>query len=361
MASTAILDIDALLAPIAGDSPAGGSVPFAVREKLEKLRKEIDPADFDEDDPMRPESAQKADWSGIIELAERTLAETSKDLLVAARLTEALVKEHGFAGLRDGLRLMRRMVAECWDRLNPAIESEDDVEVRTGPFHWLDEPDRGARFPMTLRQVPMLRGGKGPFSWFEWKESQSGKSKISPADIESALQEMPREACEAQFEDLKESLEELDALTAALRERAEQYAPALSGLRQAIGECYSLARQILERKGPAPGQAGDSEGSDEAGDGEAEGGGGGGGGGGGSFVGRQVASRAQVYRQLAQAAALLQQIEPHSPIPYLIHRAVELGALPFPELMRALIRDADVLESMNRELGIKTPEPEEDD
>ncbi len=82
--------------------------------------------------------------------------------------------------------------------------------------------------------------------------------------------------------------------------------------------------------------------------GVAEGGGDGGrvacrAGGGGSFVGQQVASRAQVYQQLAQAAAMLQQLEPHSPIPYLINRAVELGALSFPDLMRQLIRDADVL------------------
>jgi type VI secretion system protein ImpA len=53
---------------------------------------------------------------------------------------------------------------------------------------------------------------------------------------------------------------------------------------------------------------------------------------------------------------MLQRLEPHSPIPYLINRAVELGALPFPDLMIALIRDAEVLAGMNRELGIKEPE-----
>jgi hypothetical protein len=39
-------------------------------------------------------------------------------------------------------------------------------------------------------------------------------------------------------------------------------------------------------------------------------------------------------------------------------RAVELGALPFPQLMQALIRDASVLSEMNRELGIKVPDEE---
>jgi len=49
-------------------------------------------------------------------------------------------------------------------------------------------------------------------------------------------------------------------------------------------------------------------------------------------------------------------LEPHSPIPYLVQRAVELGAMPFPQLMRALIRDANTLTELSRELGIKSEE-----
>jgi type VI secretion system protein ImpA len=67
-------------------------------------------------------------------------------------------------------------------------------------------------------------------------------------------------------------------------------------------------------------------------------------------------SRAEAYRQLADAADLLQRLEPHSPIPYIVKRAVELGALPFPQLMKALIRDANVLTELNRELGIRAEE-----
>jgi len=337
-----------LIAPIPGDSPAGGSVPFAVREKLEEYRKEVDPDDFAPDDPLRPESAQKADWAAVVRLAQATLTETSKDLLVAARLTEALTREHGFGGLRDGLRLMRRLVAECWDRLNPAIESEDDLEIRAAPFYWLDDPDRGARFPNTLRQVPMVWGEDGRYGWLQWKQSQSGKDGISSADIEKAIQATPREHCQAVVDDLTEAWQEIDTLAKELNGKMGQYAPAFTGQRQALGECRALAQQILQRKGPDLSQA-----VEEAGGGKAAGAGADEGS--GSFLGRQVASRAQVYQQLAQAAALLQQLEPHSPIPYLINRAVELGALSFPDLMRQLIRDSDVLTAMNRELGIKEP------
>ena len=148
------------------------------------------------------------------------------------------------------------------------------------------------------------------------------------------------------FDDLTEAGQELDALAGELNGRMGQYAPSFTGLRQAVGECRSLAQQILQRKGPDVSSEGEAVGDEAAGEaGPAAGG--------GSFVGRQVASRVQVYQQLAQAAAMLQQLEPHSPIPYLIKRAVELGGLPFPELMRALISDSEVLAGMNRELGIK--------
>ena len=136
-------------------------------------------------------------------------------------------------------------------------------------------------------------------------------------------------------DDLTESWQELDALAKELNGKMGQYAPGFTGLRQVVGECRALAQQILQRKGPAP-----TDTADEAGGGEA-GGGEGGRRGSGSFLARQVGSRAQVYQQLAQTAALLEQLEPHSPIPYLIKRAVELGALSFPELMRQLIRDGD--------------------
>src|SRR5215475_9459870 len=115
MASPQKLDIDALLAPIAGAVPAGEVLPFTIRKKLDDARKEINPKSFAPDDPRRPEQPQPADWPKIEELTKDTLTRTSKDLVLAARLTEALVKRYCFGGFRDGLRLMRRMRRECWD------------------------------------------------------------------------------------------------------------------------------------------------------------------------------------------------------------------------------------------------------
>ena len=147
MPSPPLIDFEALMLPIAGSAPAGKAVPFATREQMETARKEVDPRMFDKSDPLRPAEEVRADWPLVIRLARETLAQTSKDMLIAARLTEGLTKLNGFAGVRDGLGLMRKLVEDCWDRLYPPIEEEEDAEVRAAAFSWLNDADRGARLP----------------------------------------------------------------------------------------------------------------------------------------------------------------------------------------------------------------------
>ena len=60
-----------------------------------------------------------------------------------------------------------------------------------------------------------------------------------------------------------------------------------------------------------------------------------------------------IGRELARE---LERIEPHSPIPYLVRRAVSLGALPFHEMIKNFVRDANVYAELARELEFKIPE-----
>jgi type VI secretion system protein ImpA len=118
--------------------------------------------------------------------------------------------------------------------------------------------------------------------------------------------------------------------------------PSLENLRRALEDCGRVARVVTaHHAGPGPEKDVDERpGEGEKTDNQAN----------RAAVG---ASRAAAYRQLAEAAALLERLEPHSPIPYLVKRAVELGSLPFPQLMKALIRDANVLAELTREFGLK--------
>jgi type VI secretion system protein ImpA len=349
-ASPPRLDIDALLVPIPGDNPAGQPVPFDVREQFEEDRKEVDPNDFAEDDPLRAEAKPKrADWGAIIKKGSEILTTQSKDLLTAARITEALTRKHGFSGLRDGLRLLRRLVEECWDRVYPAIESEDDIELRAGPFNWLDDPIRGARFPNTLRSVPFVVGDGRAFGWLHWKKAQEGKGGVTTDDFDKAIEATPADSIHTANDDLAECFDEWTKLTQALAAKMGAVSPGLTGLRQALDEVRVLAAQVAKRKTPEAGSDQHTEQPPEEGAAGAVGA--------AAPPQRAARSREEAYRQLAQAAAVLMQLEPHSPIPYFVQRAVELGKLPFPQMIKALVREPNVLAELYREMGIAVDEP----
>lgn len=344
MAASPSLDIPALLSPISDTEPAGSPVPFDVREQLEAFRTEDNPDDFAPDDPMRPATFRRANWDGIVRLSQETLRTKSKDLLLAARLTEALTRQHGFAGLRDGLRLMRELVEQCWDRLYPVVV-DGDLDVRAAPFNWLDEADRGALFPATLGTVPLVFGEDQQYGWLDWHRSQDDRGSVSRADFEGAIQATPRPKAEAVAAELTHALAELNQLAAALEAKMGPAAPGLTGQRKALEEIHHLMQQILQ-KIPLPPSPESEPHSDNTYEGIA----------GAAPRVSLIASRAEAYRQIEQAAAVLQRLEPHSPIPYLIQRAVKLGAMPFPELIKALVRDAGVLSELSREFGLPQPE-----
>ena len=334
MSSAVEIDTDFLLAPIAGDDPAGQSLPFQVKEKLDEARKEVNPDLFAADDPNRPE-LKKADWPGVIRLCQETLSRTSKDLTTAVRLTEALTKQHDFAGLRASLALLIRMVEECWDRMYPVIE-EGDLEVRAAPFNWLDDPSRGGRFPTTLRTLPLVGPGEGAYSFLDWERAKDGSGTVTTEQFDQAIVAVSREVCQARVEDIAGCLTELDHLVDVLNRRLEGVAPGMLEMRDALKQCDMLAKQVLQRKGPAPAAAETAVVESEASapletNGEA------------APVAaaptKRATTREDLYRQLAATAAQLQAMEPHSPIPILVQRAVELGSLPFPQLMTALVKD----------------------
>ena len=136
MAARQVLELEAILTPIPGDNPAGESLRYAgVYDAIGEARR------ADDDLPMgewaRGE-VKTADWSTVIELAIEALAARSKDLPIAVWLTEALVKQHGFAGLHDGLRLLAELQERFWDALYPEAE-DGDLEFRAAPLEWLNE------------------------------------------------------------------------------------------------------------------------------------------------------------------------------------------------------------------------------
>jgi type VI secretion system protein ImpA len=334
MPTPALLDIDALTAEIPGGPAAGQPLPHGIRTSLESSRPRQD-ADEDE--------ARQADWASVRKLALDTLANTSKDLLVAARLTEAETYLHGFAGLRDGLRLLTALVDRAWDRMYPEIGEDHDADVRLGPITWLNDKMRASKLPHVVSLTALVSADGRSFNFYDWQDANRRP------DCEVILQAADRKDVQITVEDLRECFQALKDLTAILDrdDRLAGNAPGLAStdnptnLGQSVFNCMKLAEEFLERKG------GFQEGEPAVND---------------KKIGADdkpkptVAAandRASLYRQLEQTAAALRRIEPHSPIPFLIQRAVKLGQLEFPELMKKIIREETALGEIARLLGLE--------
>jgi type VI secretion system protein ImpA len=337
MASDPLLDFAALLAPLdktddeGNPRPAGEPVGYGLRQKLDAARKDEEP---NPDDPTGAPVARKVDWAGIARTAQEQLTGSSKDFLLGARLTEALTKLHGFAGLRDGLHLLADLVDQCWDRVHPTPDEGESMEVRAGSFHWLSDPDRGARFPNTVREVPLVQVDDRRLSLMDWKRAAANQGEVPLDDFDRALPVHEHVA-----EDLAQALEELTRLEGVLNARLGEHAPLMIGLREAMEECRGRLGTVV-REAPAAEPEAAPAGNDAAPRTAA-----------GPF--QAGATRDELYRQVAQIADRLERLEPHSPIPDLLRRAVDLGKMPFRQLVRELIRDAGQLAELRREFGIK--------
>ena len=120
-----------------------------------------------------------------------------------------------------------------------------------------------------------------------------------------------------------------------------------SNLGTALDKCIDMVEDIAKRRGfhlvpPVPGA--ESDAGAGASTGEA------------GIPATTAGTREGLYRQLGEIAAALRRIEPHSPIPFLLERCVKLGGMPFPELMRAMIRENAAVDEVDRLLGIEKKE-----
>jgi type VI secretion system protein ImpA len=251
-----------LLDPIPGDTPGGESLRYAaVYDQIKEARREDD--EIAQGDWQR--ERKKADWPLVIKLCGDAIAKKSKDLQLAAWLTEALVRREGFSGLGAGLELIRGLLENYWETLYPELE-DGDSELRATPLEWI-----GSRLDDPLRKVPLTRAGHDSLKYRESRsvpteadaEGNENKTqaradaiaegKLTPEEFDQASDETPRSSYEQWQEQLDRCLELTDALNSLCEEKFGDYAPNFGGLRKSLEEVRQTVRILLVRKSePAP-------------------------------------------------------------------------------------------------------------
>jgi type VI secretion system protein ImpA len=362
MGAGSTLDVESLVVPIAGGNPSGESLRYAgTYDSIQEARRADDA--LTQGDWQRATKA--SDWRRVIEIATEALTTKSKDLQIAVWLVEAAVKVHGFAGFRDGLRLTRELMQQFWDTLYPEVE-EGDLEFRAAPIEWLNE-----RLPEVIKGVPIARSSRGEeYAWWHWHESRAvenlgrqnpeardvalAEGKIGAEDFDKAVAALPRAHWETLFADLNGAWDDLIGLDTLIDERFGRNAPGLVALKKATEEVRTLVESIVKRKRELePDAAGTASAASVADIGHLqmasrE-----------SGSGTMPADRAAALRQLAEVAAFFRRTEPHSPVAYLVERAVQWGHMPLEHWLKEVINDGTVLAHVRETLGLRDAQPGE--
>jgi len=341
---------DDLLNPIEGPNPSGANLRYdPVFDKIKEARREEaqPPPGMTEQDRKVSDNAQ------VIKLTTDLLTNKTKDLQLAAWLTEALLKQRGFGGLKDGLALCCGLVDKFWDTLHPEME-DGDAESRGAPLGFV-----GVKLDIPLKLVPVVE--KAKYGMLDHQQSKDvgyedqvkgdeakkkraaliKEGKLTPEAFDRAFEETPKKFYAQAEKDLDACLESLSHLNKSCDEKFGDEGPAFGPLKSGLEASRHLIHSFLQKKRekePDPVEVVPATEAAPGAEGEAAAA--------GSAPVRtgvlisvegssEPADRVDTIKKIAEAAAFLRRREPQSPASYLMLRGLRWGEL------RAAIEQAD--------------------
>lgn len=362
MPSGQTIDLEAILKAIAGDSPAGKDVGQGKTvAQLKEARRE--------DDPTLPQGDWKreikaADWPKVVQIATKILTTESKDLQIATWLVEGLVKRNGFAGLRDGMKVLIGLHEQYWPSMFPLIE-EGDVEFRAGHLEALTKK----LLPVALKMVPIVKlPGGVQYGYSHYEESRVVKNlrlggaktqdalasvladgKVDDEVFDKAVAGVSVSDCTIFLEDLVQCLDELERFNQILDDLYKDAAPSLSPIKQIVDDSAALMDDLVKKKGgvglrrAAADQSAEEHPKEPTMESPTQGATGG---------GISPSNRADAIRRLAAIADFFARTEPHSPVSYLVQRAARWGDMRLDKWLQEVIKNEGVLSEVRETLGL---------
>jgi type VI secretion system protein ImpA len=339
-----------LLNPIDGPNPSGANLRYEpIYDKIKEARRA-------EDQPppgMTERDRKVADNAQVIKLTKDVLSNKTKDLQLAAWLTEALLKQQGFGGLNDGLSLCFGLIDKFWDTVYPELE-DGDAQARGAPLGFI-----GTKLEIPLKLVPLVE--KAIYGSIDYEQSREvgyeelAKSddakkkraqlikdgKLAPEVFDKAFEETPKRFYAQAEKDLDSSLQILSQLKEACDAKFADDGPSFGPLRSALESARHVVHGFLQKKrekepdpveevASQPGSETDSTVAADSACAPVRV---------GILLSVETSSeppdRIEAVRKVAEAAAFLRRREPKSPASYLMLRGLRWGEL------RAAIDRAD--------------------
>lgn len=376
-------DLAALLSPISPEAPAGRDLrednsPDGLYFRLREARREAGAAERAAEAPIEEGAPRPLDasissserWRTLSELAIEALNGHTKDLEIAAWITEALLRSDGLIGFTAGCRLMAGLAENFWDGLFPMADDEG-IATRVAPVGVLNGVGRDGTLIQPLRKIVLferLRDG-APLYLYQYAQSVDAAGIGNPEARQERLDrgvpaldaienEAQTESAQARLaalrEQVGEAVEAWQSLGQGLDARAGADGPPTSRVRDVLGQIRDVTDRFVgpetgtpegnattsaedvERAGAAPATATSMA----------------------ALSPGTLTSREDALRALGQIVEFFRRTEPLSPITYTLQEAVRRGRLTWPELLEEIVPDAASRSAILSSLGIRPPSSE---
>lgn len=346
------VSINQLVGPLSEDKqPCGKHLKLtAVYSTIQEARKADDTST-----PKREwEHKNKvSNWEEVTHVAVESLLHETKDLQIAIWLVEAQLNKHGFVAIAPGFHFLHRLAHTFWEDIHPVIvDPVHDLSFRTNLIAWLN-----SKLDPAIKQLPITQTRQGQsYTWEDWEraalfESLSQKNQeeslgdfVPMSTLVSAVVSTPIGFYQSLFRALQNALAAIDAFSHFLDSKMGEQATSLNNLKDLLKTLYETIHNHVKLRmadaapvdsagddptentlkdahetGQQPGIANSHNTASSS----------------GSSLGA-TRNREEAYARLAEAADYLCMDDPHSPVPYLVYKAIEWGQLNTAELYQEL-------------------------
>src|SRR3972149_5877290 len=261
------VDIEKILAPIPGANPAGEDLRYSqIYEDIKEARRADDPLDRG----AWQHDMKTSDWDKVIKVAVDALIKKTKDVQIAAWLSEALITTDGFDGLATGMKIVYGFLKDYWDHVYPKIE-DGDMEFRAAPLEFMNE-----KLVTLIKGIPITDSKvTSGYTYLKWQESRSvgyeadtknqygdtdegkrrrreeliGEGKKSAADFDSAVAQTTLPFYESLAGKIKTCRDLFKKTDEIMDEKFGSHAPRFSDFGLSLEEYERVVTKIIKDKG----------------------------------------------------------------------------------------------------------------
>ena len=201
-------------------------------------------------------------WQPVLDIAPDILLNTSKDLEIVSWYIEALVRFHGFAGLREGLELCRVLIEKYWDNLYPEPD-EDGLETKVAPLTGLNGDGGEGTLLAPIRNCMITtEGNNGTFTYWQYQQARD-TSKIADdnerqsrfealgftlQNIESTIASGSADFYNTLITNLEDCSQQFQTINELLIEHCAHEAPPSTSIRELLDEVLRASRFLCKDK-----------------------------------------------------------------------------------------------------------------